>query len=193
MGASPLLGLLSAASLGGGLWLLRERWGGRVGRRVGLSAAWALLFACAAASSWVVGAELGIAVALVALSVAAPALVLTGIEHRSGRARRVREGRRNSSTDEASIDPQARTRRAWRATVRWLAAFFVAGLLALGISMLFATRAPLGEVDRIALAGLAIPVLWAGCMAWLFMTGRVLQLTVALACVGGVSLALALV
>jgi hypothetical protein len=59
-----------------------------------------------------------------------------------------------------------------RGAVRLLTAGLLGFAAAMGLALLFATRAPLAEQTRLILAGLAVPSLWCIAIAWTVCSRR---------------------
>ncbi|MBG6116422.1 MULTISPECIES: hypothetical protein [unclassified Sphingobium] len=100
------------------------------------------------------GAEIGIALALETAALLAFAFILTRIEVRPAQAIRDRTA------------PPLPPRSYGRGIARALTAGLLGFAAAIGLAMLFATRAPLAEQTRLILAALAMPSLWCGAIAW---------------------------
>lgn len=114
--------------------------------------------------AWIAGfgAEIGIALALETAALLAFAFILTRIEIRP--AQRVRD----------RSAPPLPPRRYGRGVARALTAGLLGFAAAIGLAVLFATRAPLAEQTRIILAALAMPSLWCGAIAWTVCDRRLL-------------------
>jgi hypothetical protein len=178
------IGLISVALLSslGGLFLLWAGWRrgapmrGRIG---GAALLWALSTAI-----WIgrFGAEIGIPLALETAALVAFTFILTRIERRSGRPPR-----------ERSTDIPKRSRWRWLfGTARTLTAGPLGLAAAMGIAVLFATRAPLAEQTRLILAGLIVPSLWSGAIAWTLCHRRLPLQAAAFAAIGGAGFGLTL-
>lgn len=157
--------ILVAAALGmslAGIMLCWQAWTRHaLGWRIfGVAALlWASSTAC-----WIVGfgVEIGIALALETAALLAFAFILTRIELRP--AQSVRE--RNA--------PPLPPRRYGLGLARALTAGLLGFAAAIGLGVLFATRAPMAEQTRIILAALAIPSLWCVAIAWTVCDRRLL-------------------
>lgn len=113
---------------------------------------------------WIVrfGAEIGIALALETAALLAFAFIVSRIEIRPAQAIRDRSA------------PPLPPRRYGEGIARVLTAGLLGFAAAIGLAMLFATRAPLEEQTRLILAALAMPSLWCGAIAWTVCDSRLL-------------------
>jgi hypothetical protein len=169
------------ASLGG-LVLLWAGW--RRGAPMRARIAGALLLWALSTAIWIgrFGAEIGIPLALETAALVAFAFILTRIERRSGRPPR-----------ERSSDVPRTSRRRWLVgTARTLTAGPLGLAAAMGIAVLFATRAPLAEQTRLILAGLIVPSLWSGAIAWTLCHRRLPLQATTFAAIGGAGFGLTL-
>jgi hypothetical protein len=114
--------------------------------------------------AWIAGfgAEIGIALALETAALLAFAFILTRIEVRPVQIVRDRSA------------PPLPPRRYGRGIARALTAGLLGFAAAIGVAVLFATRAPLAEQTRLILAALAMPSLWCGAIAWTVCDRRLL-------------------
>ncbi|MEC3909749.1 hypothetical protein U5A82_04480 [Sphingobium sp. CR2-8] len=135
----------------------RHAMGWRVG--TGAIALWSL-------STWAwidaFGPEIGMALALETAALVAFAFILTRIEVRPAQA----------VSDRTA--PPLPPRRYGRGIARALTAGLLGFAAAMGLAMLFATRAPVAEQTRLILAALAMPSLWGAAIAWTACDRRLL-------------------
>ena len=89
------------------------------------------------------------------------------------------------------IDPSDRKSRVWRGVVRTLLAGPLSGLAAIGVGVALAVRLPLQEVDRVAIGGLAVPVIWAAGMAWTLADDKIIRAGLVLIVVSAICYAIA--
>lgn len=142
-----------AASLAGILLCWRAWSRHALNARAGIAAAvlWSL-----STWAWITafGAEIGIALALETAALLAFAFILTRIEIRPAQTVRDRSA------------PPLPPRRYGRGLARVMTAGLLGFAAAMGLAILFATRAPLAEQTRLILAALAMPSLWCCAIAW---------------------------
>jgi hypothetical protein len=169
MAAVAIAILLAAA----GLLLLHRSWARRAGGwRLGLG--WTALAAAALAWRFTgVAWDKAWTYAGLALCLAPLPLLASGAEWRRTRARRQRE-------PEALPAPR-RPGRNWRTLARVILAGPVAGAASVGLAAAIALRAPLGEADRLILAGFVLPAAWAVCGVWATTDGRLIRAALGLA------------
>lgn len=117
------------------------------------------------------GAEVGMAFGLMALSVAAYAVVASGIELRTAS---VRAGR------DIALEPEDRPTNWRRGIAKSLLAIVLSGIASIGIGVAIAVSMPMATVDRIMLGGVLVPVLWGAGMAWTLSDARLLRATIVL-------------
>jgi hypothetical protein len=103
------------------------------------------------------GAEVGIPLALETSALIAFAFILTRIERRTSRLPR----------DRTMPLPERPRRRLLLGTTRIIVAGPLGLISALGIAVVIATKAPMAEQTRLILAGLIVPSLWCGAIAWI--------------------------
>lgn len=138
---------------------------------MGVVGLWAISIAC-----WIAGfdAEIGIALSLETAALIAFAFILTRIEIRPAQTLRARSA------------PALPPRRYGRGLIRALTAGLLGFCAAIGIGIVFATRAPLAEQTRLILAALAMPSLWCAAIAWTVCDRRLgLQIIVFLGLAAG--------
>jgi hypothetical protein len=161
MGAALLVVTALIASLAGILLCWRAWTRHALNWRAGVGAAllWSL-----STGAWTIGfgAEIGIALALETAALLAFAFILTRIEIRPVQTVRDRTA------------PPLPRRRYGRGIARALTAGLLGFAAAIGLAVLFATRAPLAEQTRLILAALAMPSLWCGAIAWTVCDRRLL-------------------
>lgn len=161
MGAAFLVFMALIASLAGILLCWRAWTRHALGWRVcfGAAALWGL-----STWAWIAGfgPEIGIALALETAALLAFAFILTRIEVRPAQVARDR------------MAPPLPRRRYGRGIARGLTAGLLGFAAAMGLAMVFATRAPLAEQTRLILAALAMPSLWCGAIAWTVCDRRVM-------------------
>ncbi|MEM5518098.1 hypothetical protein WNY37_14160 [Henriciella sp. AS95] len=174
------------ASLGAalaGIGSLRLAWSGAATRRPWLIlSGWALLALALLAFAFAIGGETGIPVAVCLISVAGLGFVVANREVRPRKEARPRG---------EVIDPSDRASRWWRGAFRVLLAGPLAGTASILVGVALARQLPLSDVDAIAIGGLAVPLLWAGGMAWTLSDDRILRAFGVLVAVSAVSFALA--
>ncbi len=147
-----------------------------------MGSGWFLLALSLLCFSLWLGGEVGIPVALAFVSTAALCLVATNVKWREARGPRRRTG---------VIDPSDRKSRVWRGVVRTLLAGPLSGLAAIGVGVALAARLPLLEIDRVAMGGLAVPLIWAGGMAWTLADDKIIRASLVLIAVSVISYAIA--
>lgn len=140
---------------------------------VGSTAIWIALF----------GVEIGIPLALETAALIAFAFILSRIERReAGRPPRERI---------VSAPGRARFGRL-RGAGRVLIAGPLGMAAAMGVALVVATQLPTAEQTRLILAGLIVPSLWCGGIAWVACDRRLLPQAIAFAAVGGAGFGVAL-
>ncbi|MGF1462179.1 MAG: hypothetical protein ACFB2Z_03270 [Maricaulaceae bacterium] len=167
-----ILGFLSLAMAGLGVLGLWRAWasnGPAHGLSVGLG--WGGVLGALALMGLAAGFEVGLAFA--AAAVMTMGLIGVGFSARWAKAG-VRAER------ETRLDPAVRAPRWTRAALRGLIAGPLAAFAALAVGLMIATRAPLSDIDRIALGGLFIPLGWAAGMAWALADPRLIRAGVGL-------------
>ena len=166
-----------------GIGSLRLAWGRAGPARPWLIAGgWALLSVAILAFALAIGGETGVPLGVVVISVAGLAAVLAN--------REVRPRKEIRQRDEV-IDPSDRQSRWWRGALRVLLAGPLSGAASILVGVALAKQLPLADVDAIAVGGLAVPLLWAGGMAWTLSDDRILRALAVIAIVSAVSFALA--
>ena len=165
------LGLTLAALLAA--YLLRRAWNDRNASRAWLIVgAWLVLAITLVAGTPSLGAARGLFIALTFISVAALALIATGIQVRPARA----------ALDKASIalEPSDRPSRAWRGALRFALAGPIGGIAAMGVGVMWTTYLPSDPQTRIVSSGLIIPVVWGALMAWTLSDDKIIRATAVL-------------
>lgn len=121
------------------------------------------------------GAMRGSFFALALVPVCALVVVAAGLQRRTGRAARARTGK-----ESLAPEPLERPSVWWRTTLRWLLAGPIGMVAAMALGIAYATWMPGEPQTRMLVAGLLIPVLWGGCMAWTLADNRILRATAVL-------------
>lgn len=174
----PSLSVEAAVIMAGGLsgaFILRHLWTQRpAGRLPYLLAGWGLLLASLIWPAFAMGPARGPFVALALLSIAALLVVAQNYQIRKARA-----GGRHGG-DGLAPEPQDRPGTPWRTTLRWLLAGPIGMVAALALAIAFATWTPGETQTRLLLAGLLVPVLWGGAMAWTLADHRIGRATAVL-------------
>lgn len=166
-----------------GLTSLRVAWGRASEARLWLIlGGWALLAAAVIACALAIGGETGIPLALIGIPIAALGFVLANREVRPRK-----EARQRGEV----VDPSDRRSRWWRGALRVILAGPLSGAAAILVGVALAKQLPLSDVDAIAIGGLAVPLLWAGGMAWTLSDDRILRALALLVLVAGISFAFA--
>jgi hypothetical protein len=147
------LGGLGAA---GGVLMLRRAWR-RPGEGWAILVGWGLFALSPLAWAQTAGADMALALALLAASAAAYAVLASEAKVRRGRG--IRPPR-------AEVELPAKGGPPWRAILRTLYAGPCSAAAALGCGAAFALKAPLAPVDRLILAALIAPLIWAVGMIW---------------------------
>lgn len=184
MSLSPLTATALAAALAG-VGVLRWGW-----RRAGLAhllslwIGWGGAVLAGASFAAAVGAETGLAFALLAVMGAGLLAIAAQV--------RVRPGRETTARMEPAdlIEPKARRKRTLRGAVRVVAATLFAAFGALGAGALIAATAPVEGVNAAALGALAIPPLWGGGMAWALGDDKLVRPVLGMAGLGAAGFAL---
>lgn len=159
--AAPLVIALGLAGAG----LLRRSWTGRRPNRMLILGGWLLFAVALLAAGALLGPARGLFAALAFLSVAALAVVMMGAEWRPPR-----DARRSLAPE-----PLEGPSRAWRGWVRALLAGPVGMIAAMGAAIAYAVWMPGVAQTRLVVAGLMVPVLWGGAMAWTLADQRLLR------------------
>lgn len=160
--------------------LLRQAWRRNAPPRPWLIAGgWTLLAATLGASGILLGGARGPAIVLALGSIAALALVASGVELRNAKRKVPRE---------LALEPSERRRIAWRGWLRGFLAGPLAGIAALGCGLAVAICAPGAIQSRMVIGGLMVPFLWAGGMAWTLSDDKILRATAVLTGVSVVTL-----
>jgi len=156
--------------------LLQRREAGRHWTVLG----WVAILAGIGLAAVLSGAERGLALAGVAISLAAIAAVLLGFQRRPERVR---------EREVSAAEPSERASRWWRGVVRVLLAGPLSGGAAIGVGLAVAVHAPLGEADRLVLGGSLVPLGWAAGMAWTLADDRIVRPGLILIAVGAAGFA----
>ncbi|MES1200234.1 MAG: hypothetical protein ABUS57_02150 [Pseudomonadota bacterium] len=157
---------LAAAGAAGLRWSWRERGGAHA---FILFAAWALIvaallaFACSGE-----GADRGVAISLLAISTLTYLLIASGLTPRTAKAK-------SATTD--ALDPAQRPAKIWRALWRFLAAGPLTSLASLAIAVAFALHVNMPLAERMAIAAITQPLIWAALMAWAMADARLARVT----------------
>lgn len=172
-------GLLTAAFIlaasPGGAWLLQRAWRRRGGHRLfTIAAGWVLLALAVVGAAQVLGGVRGIFVALSLVSVCALAVVASGLQRRTARAAR------DKGKESLAPEPIERPSTWWRTTLRWLLAGPIGMIAAMAVGICYAVWVPGEPQTRLVIAGLMVPVLWGGAMAWTLADNRILRATAVL-------------
>lgn len=176
------LGLTLAAVFAA--FLLRRAWNDRNASRAWLIVgAWLILAVTLVAGTPSLGGARGFFIASTMISVAALALVATGVQVRPARA----------ALDKASIalEPSDRPSRAWRGVLRFLLAGPIAGIAAMGVGVMWTVYLPSDPQTRIVSSGLIIPVVWGALMAWTLSDDKIIRATAVLVGVAVVTISAA--
>lgn len=159
--------------IGGGLigaGLLRRAWAQRKARPALVVGGWSMFALSVLAGCWLLGTMRGLFAGLALLSVAILAVVLNGAEWRPPR-----DARRSLAPE-----PLDGPSRAWRGWVRALLAGPIGMIAAMGVAIAYAVWVPGVAQTRLVVAGLMVPVLWGGAMAWTLSDQRLLRATAVL-------------
>ena len=168
-----------------GIGSLRLAWGQQAASRPWLIViGWTLLGLAIFVLAFAIGGETGVPLGALLISTVGLGIVLANREIRP--RREVRQRDRDSM-----IDPSDRKSRWWRGVLRVLLAGPLSGAAAILVGVALAKQLPLEDVDAIAIGALAVPLLWAGGMAWTLSDDRILRALVVITCVSAVSFALA--
>lgn len=163
----------------GAAWLLRRAWSDRMATRpIWIAAGWAAIAAFTIAPSFVLGGARGPFIAWTLISVAALAVVGQGVQVRVARARAERS---------LAPEPSDRVSKAWRGWLRALLAGPLGMIAAMGVAIAFAAFCPGAPQTRLVIAGLMVPVLWGGAMAWTLADDKILRATAVLVGVSAIT------
>lgn len=172
--AWSVLILIGAA---GAAWLLRRAWSDRTTTRpLWIGAGWAAIALLIVVAGFTLGSGRGPFVAFTVVSVAALALVASGVQLREARVR---------GDKSLAPEPSDRVSKAWRGWLRGLLAGPLGMIAAMGVAIAFAAFCPGAAQTRLVIGGLLVPVLWGGAMAWTLADDKILRATAVLV---GVSL-----
>lgn len=164
------------AIVGIGVWLLRRAWRREGPRAAQIWGGWLLLLGALIAGGVLLGPVRGVFIALTVLSVVAWSIVSSGLELREARAPRTRK----RTQDGLAPEPLERPSVWWQTTLRWLLAGPVGMIAAMAVGICYAVWVPGFPQTRLLIAGLMVPVLWGGAMAWTLCDNRVLRATAVL-------------
>ena len=156
MSAAGLGVAIGAACATGGVGVLRLAWR-HPAVRPWLWSGWMMLAAGLFGWGFVADADMAVALAVLAPSLAGYALLAASA--------RVRRGRPHKSP-RAEVELPAASGPSWRGLLRFLFAGPLAALAAVGVCTAVALRAPWGEADRLIAGGMLLPVLWSLGMIW---------------------------
>lgn len=174
--AATTLGVLALAT---GIALLRRAWAQRRnGGRVQVLAGWALIVAGGVAFGYGWGGELGSALATLAFSAVAYAVVAASVKVRNAGPRAERE---------LALEPENRPTNWPRGIAKSLLAIVLAGVAAVGLGVAFAVLMPISPTDRIVIGGILVPILWGAGMAWTLSDAKLVRATVLLVLVSALS------
>lgn len=132
---------------------------------------WAVLLAALGVAGLVLGPARGAFAGSALISLAALALVASGLERRSPARAPARD---------PALEPSERPARVWRGVLRVLLAGPIGGIAAIGTGLAVVVWAPGAAQTRIVLGGLLAPILWAGGMAWTLSDDKILRATAVL-------------
>lgn len=177
--AAALICVVVALMLG--ISTLRSAWAQPGRAPIRTLAGWMLAFGGASAAFFISG-EVGLFSAVAAFSVAAYVVVAAGAERRDARP---------TSDRELAAEPDERPTKWGRTIGKSLLAIGLAGVAAVGLGLAFAVAAPVGQVDRIVIGGLLVPMLWGAGMAWTLCDARLLRATALLLLVSACAYAVA--
>ncbi|MDQ8754631.1 hypothetical protein RCO27_00155 [Sphingosinicella sp. LHD-64] len=165
--------ILGAAA--GGAWLLQRAWWRKTDRRRAfIVAGWSLLVVLTLVTAWLLGSARGTFTAFTLVSVAALAVVASGLQRRAARAGRTR------NNESLAPEPLERPSTWWRTTLRWLLAGPIGMIAAMAVGICYAVWVPGEPQTRLLIGGLLVPVLWGGAMAWTLADNRILRATAVL-------------
>jgi hypothetical protein len=168
-----IAGLLAASTAGA--WLLQRAWQRKDAHRGLLrSAGWIVLIVVVLAAAGILGPARGTFIALTLIPICALCVVAAGLQRRNARASH------RASNDGLAPEPLDRPSVWWRTTLRWLLAGPIGMLAAIAVGICYAVWVPGEPQTRLLIAGLMIPVLWGGGMAWTLADNRVLRATAVL-------------
>jgi hypothetical protein len=169
-----LAAFMLAASTGGA-WLLQRAWRRRTGhRRATIAAGWAFIVLAVLGAAQLLGGARGTFVALTLVSVCALGVVASGVQRRAARAAR------DKGKESLAPEPLERPSTWWRTTLRWLLAGPIGMIAAMAVGICYAVWVPGEPQTRLVIAGLMVPVLWGGAMAWTLADNRILRATAVL-------------
>lgn len=158
-----------------GAWLLQRAWRRRGGNRlVQVVAGWSLFAVAVIAAAQILGGARGTFVALTLVSVCALGIVASGLQRRTARAGR------DKGRESLAPEPVERPSTWWRTTLRWLLAGPIGMIAAMAVGICYAVWVPGEPQTRLVIAGLMVPVLWGGAMAWTLADSRILRATAVL-------------
>lgn len=136
-----------------------------------IAAGWAAIAAVTIAPAFVLGGARGPFIAWTLISVAALAVVGQGVQVRVTRARAERS---------LAPEPSDRVSKVWRGWLRGLLAGPLGMIAAMGVAIAFAAFCPGAPQTRLVIAGLMVPVLWGGAMAWTLADDKIVRATAVL-------------
>ncbi|QIG78375.1 hypothetical protein [Stakelama tenebrarum] len=168
--ATPLAALALIAAGAGAALLLRRAWRHRGERRF-VALGWAAIAVALIVPALFLGSARGPFIAETMISIGALIVVARGVT--------VREKRGNGRQSLAP-EPSERPSAVWRGVLRWLLAGPVGMIAAMGVGIAYAVWVPGAPQTRLLVAGLMIPVLWGGAIAWTLADNRILRATAVL-------------
>jgi hypothetical protein len=167
----------------GGVVLLRRSWIAKgSGNLPIVIAGWLAIGAACWVFGHVFGAEVGVAYALIVLSLVAYLIVFWGREVRAPKTQKARD---------AALEPDDRPSNWPRAGAKALLSIVLAGIAAIGAGVAFAVAMPVPVHDRIVIGGVLVPLLWGAGMAWTLSDAKLLRATLVLGSISLVSYGIA--
>lgn len=167
---------LTAAGSAAGVLSLRRSWRARGSGGGGWKAlGWIVMALTFAMASATLGSMRGLFVAFALTSLAAFAVVASGLE--------IREARTRNGNRSLAPEPVERPSTWWRGTLRWLLAGPIGMIAAMGIGIFYSTWTGGAPQTRLVVGGLLVPIVWGACMAWTLADNRILRATAVLVCV----------
>ena len=170
MSAADLGVAAGVACAGAGVGVLRLAWR-HPAARPWLWTGWMLIAAGLFGWRQAAGADMAVALAFLAPSLAGYGLLAASAKARRGRARK---------PPRAEIELPTARRSAWRAILRFVCAGPLAALAAVGVASATALRAPWGEADRLIAGAMLVPIFWAAALVWATSDARLSRVGVGL-------------
>lgn len=174
------IGAMAVILAGGaaGAWMLRRSWLERDGSAPWRLGGWALIVGSLVWPAWVFGPVRGPFIAIALVSVAALAVVASGLQVRAAKSRTKALG---AARESLAPEPADRPTTAWRTTLRWLLAGPIGMIAAMAIGICYAVWVPGEPQTRLLIGGLIVPVAWGAAMAWTLADSRIIRATAVLA------------